>query len=660
MRNGQFYGGGGGRGEGLRSGGKSSEPAKSAGFVRLLGEAWPFVRPQRWLLLFGFGLMAVNRAAGLVAPASMKFFVDDVIAKRQANLILPLVLVILGATVVQGITSYTLTQLLSKAAQRMIADLRKQVQTHIGRLPVAFHDSNKTGALVSRIMSDVEGLRNLVGTGLVEFAGSVMTAVFALIYLLHTSAFMTGVAFLILTVFGLVLNKAIGTIRPIFRARAKLSADVTGRLTESLGGVRVVKGYHAEDREEAVFADGVKRLLDNVLKTLTATSVMGLSATTLQGFVVALITYMGARRILSGTMTLGTFFTFGLFLGLLIAPIYQIVSIGTQLTEGMAGLERTRDILEEKREDSDPRRTLAIGPLRGTVAFDDVGFAYVEGKPVLQDISFHAIPGSVTALVGPSGAGKSTIIGLIAAFYVPTSGRVLVDGTDLATVRLESYRNQLGVVLQDTFLFDGTVRENVAFSRPSASEEDVLAACRIARVDEFAETLPEKYNTIVGERGVKLSGGQRQRVSIARAILADPRILILDEATSSLDSESEALIQEGLAYLMRGRTTFVIAHRLSTIRRADQILVVEGGRIIERGTHESLYAQGGRYFDLYTKQHGLQENLFLAPGEGDSGAEETSKSIAGNGDATADGNGAPDAKANTIAETARLLRGGNS
>jgi len=369
---------------------------------------------------------------------------------------------------------------------------------------------------------------------------------------------------------------------------------------------------------------------------------------------------MGARRILSGTMTLGTFFTFGLFLGLLIAPIYQIVSIGTQLTEGMAGLERTRDILEEKREDSDPRRTLAIGPLRGTVAFDDVGFAYVEGKPVLQDISFHAIPGSVTALVGPSGAGKSTIIGLIAAFYVPTSGRVLVDGTDLATVRLESYRNQLGVVLQDTFLFDGTVRENVAFSRPSASEEDVLAACRIARVDEFAETLPEKYNTIVGERGVKLSGGQRQRVSIARAILADPRILILDEATSSLDSESEALIQEGLAYLMRGRTTFVIAHRLSTIRRADQILVVEGGRIIERGTHESLYAQGGRYFDLYTKQHGLQENLFLAPGEGDSGAEETSKSIAGNGDATADGNGAPDAKANTIAETARLLRGGNS
>ncbi len=656
MATGQFYRGG--HGEGPKTLRKSLEPTTSAGFVRLLGEAWPFVRPQRWLLLVGFGLMAINRAAGLVAPASMKFFVDDVIGKRQPNLIVPLVLVILGATTVQGITSYTLTQLLSKAAQRMIADLRKQVQTHIGRLSVSFHDSNKTGALVSRIMSDVEGLRNLVGTGLVEFAGSLMTAAFALIYLLHTSVYMTCVAFTILGAFGLVLNKAIGKIRPIFRARAKLSAEVTGRLTESLGGVRVVKGYHAEDREEAVFAGGVKKLLDNVLQTLTATSVMGLSANTLQGFVVALITYMGAHRILNGTMTLGSFFTFGVFLGLMISPIYQIVSIGTQLTEGMAGLERTRDILQEKREDDDPRRVLTIGTLRGTVAFEDVGFAYVEGKPVLQEVSFAASPGSVTALVGPSGAGKSTIIGLIAAFYVPTSGRVLVDGIDLATVRLDSYRSQLGVVLQDTFLFDGTVRENVAFSRPGASEEDVLAACRIARVDEFAETLPEKYETIVGERGVKLSGGQRQRVSIARAILADPRILILDEATSSLDSESEALIQQGLAYLMRGRTTFVIAHRLSTIRRADQILVVEGGRIIERGTHESLYGMGGRYFDLYTKQHGLQENLFLAPGEGDSNSEEAVKAAAGDGAAAPNGNGgAGEAKANTIVETAKLLRG---
>ena len=536
----------------------------------------------------------------------------------KASFCVPLVLLVIAATAVQGITSFTLTQLLSKAAQRMIADLRRQVQAHISRLSVAFHDTNKTGALVARIMSDVEGLRNLVGTGLVELVGSLMTASFALVILLRISAFMTGVAFAILLVFGLILNKAVGTIRPIFRARSRLNAEVTGRLTESLAGVRVVKGYRAEDREDKVFAAGVQRLLDNVLKTLTATSVMSLSSTVLLGLVSALITYLGARRMLAGTMTVGTFVTYGLFLGMLVAPIYQIVTIGTQFSEGMAGLERTSDILGEKREDDDPRRTLSIGKVRGDVVFENVSFAYQEGKPVLHDVSFEARPDSVTALVGPSGAGKSTIIGLIAAFHVPTSGRVLVDGTDLSTVRLDSYRTQLGVVLQDTFLFDGTIRDNVMFSRPSVTEEDFLAACRIARVDEFAESFAEGYDTVVGERGVKLSGGQRQRISIARAILADPRILILDEATSSLDSESEALIQQGLSYLMRGRTTFVIAHRLSTIRRADQILVIEDGRIIERGTHASLYALGGRYFDLYTKQHGLQENLFLAPGEGDS------------------------------------------
>jgi subfamily B ATP-binding cassette protein MsbA len=605
------------------------------------------------LLLFGLVLMAINRLAGLVLPASTKFLVDNVIGKRQVHLLGPLALAIIAATAIQGVTSFTLTQLLSKAAQRMIAQLRKQVQAHIGRLSIAFHDGNKTGNLVSRIMSDVEGLRNLMGTGLVELVGSLMTASFALVVLLRISAFMTAVAFAILVAFGFALNKAIGTIRPIFRARSKLNAEVTGRLTESLGGVRVVKGYHAEGREEEVFAGGVQRLLENVLKTLTATSVMSLSSTVLFGIVSALILYLGTMRIVAGTMTLGTFLTYVAFLAMLIAPVAQIVSIGTQLTEGMAGLERTTDILAERPEDQDPKRTVSIGKIEGEVAFENVDFAYAEGKSVLHEVSFRARPGTVTALVGPSGAGKSTIIGLIAAFYTPTSGRVLVDGIDLSTVRLSSYRTQLGVVLQETFLFDGSIRENVSFSRPDASEEEMKAACRIARVDEFAESFPQGYDTVVGERGVKLSGGQRQRISIARAILADPRILILDEATSSLDSESEALIQQGLSYLMQGRTTFVIAHRLSTIRRADQILVIEAGRIIEQGTHESLYARGGRYFELYTKQHGLQANLFLAPGEGDSPGDSSRDTVATNGDGEGE---AADNEPN-IARAAKILRG---
>jgi ABC-type multidrug transport system fused ATPase/permease subunit len=524
---------------------------------------------------------------------------------------------------VQGVTSFLLTQLLSKSSQRMITDLRIKVQAHIGRLPVAFYDANKTGVLVSRIMSDVEGVRNLIGTGLIEFAGGIMTSIFALIVLLRISSSMTTVAAVVLVGFAFFLNKAFKTIRPLFRARPKLNAEVTGRLTESLGGVRVVKGYHAEEREGKVFAGGVHRLLDNVIKTLTMTSLMSLSSTVLMGLVSAVIMFLGAQKILAGTMTLGTFVTFTIFLGMLIAPLVQIVSIGPQLTEAITGLERTREVLNEKPEDEQPDRTIVLDRVSGSVAFERVDFSYDTGKPVLHDINFDSAPGTVTALVGPSGAGKSTIIGLIAAFYVPTSGRVLVDGYDLAHVRLDSYRTQLGVVLQDTFLFDGTIRENVAFARPEATENAILEACRIARVDEFAEGFENKYDTVVGERGVRLSGGQKQRVSIARAILADPRILILDEATSSLDSESEALIQEGLRYLMRGRTTFVIAHRLSTVRRADQILVVEAGRIVERGTHESLYAAGGRYFELYTKQHGVETNLFLAPGEGSSALEES-------------------------------------
>jgi subfamily B ATP-binding cassette protein MsbA len=418
--------------------------------------------------------------------------------------------------------------------------------------------------------------------------------------------------------FGVALNKAFSTIRPIFRERGKINAEVTGRLTESLGGVRVIKGYHAEQREEAVFATGVRRLLDNVMRTLTATSVMSLSASVLLGVVGAVTMYVGAHQIASGTLTVGGFVSYTLLLGFLVAPIMQIVSIGTQLTEALAGLERTQEIMRERPEDQDPRRSTPLADIIGRVEFENVSFTYDGIHEVLRDVYFRADPGTVTALVGSSGSGKSTTIGLISAFYTPTKGQILVDGTDLSTVRLDSYRTRLGVVLQESFLFDGTIRENVSFSRPDAAEEEILRACRIARVDEFAETFADKYETVVGERGVKLSGGQRQRISIARAILAEPRILILDEATSSLDSESEQMIQQGLSYLMKGRTTFVIAHRLSTIRRADQILVTEQGQIVERGTHEQLYAAHGRYYDLYTRQHGVEDNLFLAPGEGDS------------------------------------------
>ncbi len=628
----------------------SSKDKKRKSAWKNLPDVWALIKPRRGLLALGFGLMAINRVSGLVLPASTKYLVDNVITKRQINLLTPIVLGVLGATVIQGLTSFTLTQLLSKSAQKMITELRRKVQAHIGRLPIAFYDANKTGVLVSRIMSDVEGVRNLIGTGLVEFVGGLMTAAIALVYLIHTSVVMTGVAFGILIVFGLGINKAFATIRPIFRARPKITGEVTGRLTESLSGVRVVKGYHAEDREERVFSSGVQRLLDNVLKTLTATSLMSLSAAGLMGVVSAIIMEIGAHKIISGSMTLGTFFAFNIFLGFLVAPVFQIVAIGTQITEAITGLERTREILNEKMEDDSPDRTASLERVNGLVEFQDVSFAYESRKEVLHEISFQSEPGTVTALVGPSGAGKSTIIGLIAAFYVPSSGTVFVDGVNLATVKLNSYRTQLGVVLQETFLFDGTIRENVAFGRPNATDEEILAACRIARVDEFAESFEQKYDTVVGERGVKLSGGQKQRVSIARAILADPRILILDEATSSLDSESEALIQEGLRYLMRGRTTFVIAHRLSTIRRADQILVVEAGRIIERGTHESLYALGGRYYDLYTKQHAVETNLFLAPGETTVLDEAASDSPSGGNGRS--GTGLPDA--------IRILRGQSS
>jgi ABC-type multidrug transport system fused ATPase/permease subunit len=583
----------------------------------VLPDVWALIWPRRRLLLAGFGLMAVNRVSGLVLPYSTKFVVDNVIARRQAQLLLPLVLAVTAATAIQAGTSFALTQLLSKAAQRLIAEMREKVQRHVIRLRISFFDATKTGALVSRIMSDVEGIRNLIGTGMVELAGGILSATLALVIMLRISPVMTGLAVVLLGVFVVALYFAFGTLRPIFRQRSVLNADVTGRLAETLGGIRVVKGYHREAEESGVFSGGVKRLLDNILKTLTAMAFMGLSGSLLTGLVGATVIYIGARQVLAGGMTLGELFTYTAFLAFLVAPIIQIVSVGTQLTEALAGLERTRELLNEHREDEDPRRTAVPDDIQGQVVFQDVSFEYEPGKPVLKSISLEARPGTVTALVGPSGGGKSTLIGLVSAFHVPTRGTILVDGVDLSTIELAAYRSRLGVVLQDNFLFDGTIRENVAFSRPDAPDADIREASRIARVDEFVERFEKRYETVVGERGVKLSGGQRQRVAIARAILADPRILILDEATSSLDSESEAYIQEGLAHLMRGRTTFVIAHRLSTIRRSDQILVLENGVVVERGSHQELYARQGRYFEMYTRQHGVEANLFLAPGEGD-------------------------------------------
>jgi len=565
----------------------------------------------------GLVLIAISRVCGLVLPASTKYFVDDILGKHHTERLLPLILAIVAATAVQGVTGFWLTQLLSKSAQRLIAELRCKVEQHVARLPVRFFDANKSGQLVSRIMNDVEGVRNLVGTGLVEFAGGLLTSVLAFFFLLRLSPLMTILTAAVVVAYSVVLQRAFHTLRPIFRERGKITAEVTGRLTETLGGIRVVKGYHAEEREDNVFRQGANRILANILKSLTGVSVLSLSATVLLGLVGALVMFVGGRQILNGSLTTGGFVAFTTFLGFLVAPVFQIVGIGTQLTEAVAGLERTREILNEAREDQDARRVVTLGPLHGDVAFEHVSFAYDKDKPVLHDVSFEAAPGTVTALVGSSGSGKSTTIGLIASFHKPGAGRVLVDGIDLSTARLDSYRSQLGVVLQESFLFDGSIRENVAFAKPGATDEEIENACRTARVDEFVERFPEGYGTVVGERGVKLSGGQRQRVSIARAILADPRILILDEATSSLDSETEALIQEGLGHLMRGRTTFVIAHRLSTIRRADQILVMEDGRVVERGSHSELYERKGRYYDLYTRQHGFESNLFLAPGEGD-------------------------------------------
>ena len=563
----------------------------------------------------GLGLVVINRTMGLVLPASTKYLVDDVIDAGNTEILMPLVTVVGLAVLVQAVTSYVLTILLSTSAQHLIADMRIEIQEHVGRLPIRYFDSTKAGALVSRVMTDVEGVRNLVGTGLVQFIGGIVTAMIAFVLLMNSNAMLTLMAVGFMAVFGLILRRAFRTIRPIFRERGRINAEVTGRLTESFGGIRIVKGFHAEDREAKVFSDGAMRIFENVRKSMTATAVVSMASTLLMGVVSVTVMIVGTRLIVSGSMTTGEFFQYVLLMGFMIAPIVGVVQIGTQLTEAIAGLDRVREILAEKTEDDDIGRTVPIGRLRGHVTFQGVSFEYEPGKPVLREIDLEATPGTVIALAGSSGSGKSTLIGLVAAFAKPVSGTVAVDGVDLATITLDSYRSQLGVVLQDNFLFDGTIRDNILFGRPAASDAEMEVAARIARVDEFTLGMEKGYDTVIGERGVKLSGGQRQRVAIARAILADPRLLILDEATSSLDTESEACIQEGLAALMRGRTTFVIAHRLSTIRSADLILILEQGRIVERGSHAELLERKGRYFDLYTRQANLEANRFINPGE---------------------------------------------
>jgi subfamily B ATP-binding cassette protein MsbA len=528
--------------------------------------------------------------------------IDDVITNHDTGLLRWLLVAVGAALIVQSVTSYLLTRLLSVEAQRLISELRGQVQKQILRLPIAFFDSSKSGALVSRIMNDVEGVRNLIGTGLVQLVGGVLTACVAVVLLVRINAWMTLYAFVPLLIFGVISMKAFAYVRPVFRKRGAIHAEVTGRVTETLGGIRVVTGIRAEKQEEHVFEEGVDRIFQNVKESLTATSLVTSLATLLMGLTSVVIMGVGGTMILRGEMTVGDFVAFTLYLAFLVAPIVQMSNIGTQMTEAFAGLDRMEEILQMEPEGEETERTVALDDVHGDLEFEEVFFAYETGKDVLKDVTFSAPAGSVTALVGSSGSGKSTVAGLAASFRIPGSGTVHIDGHDMRTVKLDSYRRRLGVVLQDEFLFEGTIRQNILFARPDATEEQLIAAARAAHVLEFSDRFDDGLDTTIGERGVKLSGGQRQRISIARAILADPKILILDEATSNLDNESEALIQQSLAKLLVGRTTLVIAHRLSTIRRADQILVMEGGRIVERGNHDDLIALEGRYHELYTYQ----------------------------------------------------------
>jgi ATP-binding cassette, subfamily B, putative efflux pump len=578
-------------------------------------DARELIWAHRYRLALGMMLMIINRLVGLVLPASSKYLIDDVILKHRTELLIPLALAAGAATLVQALSSFALSQVLGVAAQRAITEMRKSVQEHVARLPIRYFDSTQTGVLISRIMTDAEGIRNLVGTGLVQLVGGLVTAVIALVVLFYLNWRLTSITLLALAAFGSCMALAFKKLRPLFRERGQINAEVTGRLTESLGGIRIVKAYAAEKREELVFARGAHRLFRNVARSMTAVSGVTAFSTIIVGLIGVILILVGGRDILAGQMTLGDFFMYIFFTALVAAPLVEIASIGTQITEAFAGLDRIREIKRLATEDEDDAERQPVGAITGEIAFDDVSFEYNDDTPVLKRVSFRAPAGSTTALVGSSGSGKSTLISLVMAFNRPMSGRVTLDGRDLSSIRLKDFRNQLGVVLQDNFLFDGTIAENIGFSYPHATREEIITASRIAHCEEFINGFADGYDTVVGERGVKLSGGQRQRVAIARAILAEPTILILDEATSSLDSESEAMIQDGLQSLRRGRTTFVIAHRLSTIRSADQILVLEGGEIVERGTHEALLAAGGRYKQLYDKQYRFERNQFINPGE---------------------------------------------
>ena len=578
-------------------------------------EARALIWQHRGRLAIGLGLMLVSRLAGLVLPWSSRYIIDQVVGQRRADLLGIIAAAVGAAAVVQAVTSFGLSQILGVAAQRAITDMRKSIQTFVLHLPVSYFDSTKTGILISRIMTDAEGIRNLVGTGLVQLLGGLVTASIALGVLFWLNWKLTAISILVLALFGGGMAYAFAKLRPLFRERGKLNAEVTGRLAETLGGIRIVKAYRSERGERLVFARGAHSLFRNIATTMTGVSGVGAFAQLVIGAISLVMILVGGRAVLSQAMTLGQFVQYVFFVGLVALPLINIASIGTQITEAFAGLDRIYELRRMTTEDADDAQRAPLGPVRGDVAFEHVTFAYKPGVPVLKDVSFRARAGSTTALVGSSGSGKSTLIGLVLAFNRPETGRVLVDGRDLGTVPLADYRTQLGVVLQDNFLFDGTIAENIAFARPHATRQEIEAVARIAHCDEFVEQFDEQYDTVVGERGVKLSGGQRQRISIARAILADPRILVLDEATSSLDSESEAKIQDGLRALRRGRTTFVIAHRLSTIRSADQILVLEGGEIVERGTHEQLLAASGRYRQLYDKQYNFERDRFINPGE---------------------------------------------
>lgn len=558
--------------------------------------------PRRNLVFIGLGLIVIKSLSGLILPWQSKVLLDEVIPNKNMSQLYTLIAIVLVSILVQAVSSFLLTRILSVQAQYLISELRAQVQKKVLSLPIHFFDNTKSGALVSRIMNDVEGVRNLIGTGLVQLVGGSFTAIVSLVILIKLNAWMTLLVFVPLSIFGYIALKAFKYIRPIFRARGKINAEVTGRLTETLAGVRVIKAFNAEKQEQVVFETGVDKLYQNVKKSLTATAFMTSASTFLIGVATTGIMGMGGYYMIQGTMTTGDFLFFTLILGFMIAPIVQMSNIGSQLTEALAGLDRTEELMNVTSEEDNPQRTISLNELKGDLTFNNVSFAYEAGKEVLQDISFTAAAGTVVALVGSSGSGKSTIAGLSATFLTPTAGSVFIDEHDLSKVILSSYRKYLGVVLQDEFLFEGTIRENILFPRPNATETELQNAVKAAYVNEFTDRFEDGLDTVIGERGVKLSGGQRQRLAIARAILANPKIIILDEATSSLDTESEALIQKSLSELIKDRTTIVIAHRLSTIKKADQILVIEAGNIVERGTHEQLIALQGRYYDLYTYQ----------------------------------------------------------